>query len=1605
MFLKRFMVSVLTLTAVLLLLVGGILYLLREPFVQSMLMRKTLTHLVGKMLLHTEVTVDKVYVDVYNRIELTNLFIQDWDCDTLLFSRRVLVNIDSLSFWNRVLFINDISLHQPYVHFTRNAGDESFNYQYLFNQLGGKSSAAKKPDTLAAQKPDTLPPFNLQLNLQTLRLNQPRFTLSDAKGGATLRVSLNRLQAGLSRFAPFKKQILFEEVGLYNPTVWFQDTISSPPTQTEEDCNRPFHISLKDWLFAAQHFTLQEGAFNLRTGADTLARPNTINFKGLQVTAINIRLTNLIYGGSDTVSAMIQHLSAKERSGFEVNKASGFLLLHPQKLELSQFSLLTPNSSLQDYIAFTYPSLRCFEDFVEQVKLNVRLKPNSYFTFKDIAYFAGALHRQPLIAQRLQTRINISGAAKNQISRLSAEGLNIRFGNTAFKGDVRMKGLPDFASTNIDAKINLLKTDIAEVKTFIPRTTKLPPELDKLGNLQFSGRYSGFPSNFVAEGTLLTDVGQLRTDVKINIGQTLRYAGNIAVQDLDLGNLLNQPDKFGKATFSATVAGTGVKPDEINADIKGNIQSFTFNQYTYSNVNIDGALNRKLFTGSVEVADNNLQLRFKGLVDLNHETPKYSFTADLFRLNLKPLNLFNSDKIKDDLIISGSTNLNLLGKDIDDIAGNALFYNLKIQNGKRLFALDTVSLYSDITDFKRSLRLKSSILTADVNGKYTFKELPNAFINLLHNYFPYRFKYTKPTSEQNVDFWVNINNPALFSQILLPELQTLQGASAKGNFNSYTKTLNLKTRVEEVAFSGVQVNNFILNANSDAQQLTFKANVDSVYLQNSNFTIPAIGTSGKVFNDSILFALKVAPDTAPNRANVSGLIFANSDTLKLKFDTTEIVINHKKWETNTGTFTYKNKNYFEIEDLALRQDERTIALRSHPSRLHGNYTEVLLENIYLSDFDYVPVIKKLGITTKVSGEIALKDVFDKQIINAELNAQDFVFREQPIGDVRLRIDKRLKTDDLHVGVDVANERYDIKVNNGLVVLPKNKGDKPYIDLEANVRKGNLAFLEAFLGAMVSRTEGNVKGLLHIYGNLEEPNFKGNIFIDRGATTVDYLNTRYTLRNQTIVFDDKYIRFNNLGLNDTLGNTARANGYVFLNDMKNMSINLDLTTDNLLLLNTKFENNNLYYGTAFGGGVVKFRGPFNQLDLYINARSNKGTKFNLPISWESDVAENPIYTFINTGAETEKAPPPVAPTSGMNIQFDLEMTPDAEIQIIFDLQAGDIIKGRGSGNLQMEISTINDFKFNMYGKYTIEQGSYLFTLQNIVNKYFQVEKGGTVTFAGSPYDAQLDVKAIYSLKTNRDNLLNDAEIASLIDYPDLKRRVPIDVFLKLAGSLLQPNIKFEISQTEQPITRVDETIAAKLNELNANNPNELNKQVFGLLVLNSFMSPDRVNLDLRSGVNTTVSELLSNYLSSYLNQVVSGLIPDSEFNLNWRNYTAELDSQNPEQIAAGGIRNEIELVLTKRLFNDRLSIQLGGNVDVGNNAAQAGNDQQVFFAGDFVLEYRITPDGRYLVRVFNKTDYDVLSGTFNKTGASLTLTQEFDNFKEFFKRKRKPKPQK
>jgi hypothetical protein len=328
-------------------------------------------------------------------------------------------------------------------------------------------------------------------------------------------------------------------------------------------------------------------------------------------------------------------------------------------------------------------------------------------------------------------------------------------------------------------------------------------------------------------------------------------------------------------------------------------------------------------------------------------------------------------------------------------------------------------------------------------------------------------------------------------------------------------------------------------------------------------------------------------------------------------------------------------------------------------------------------------------------------------------------------------------------------------------------------------------------------------------------------------------------------------------------------------------------------------------------------------------------------------------------------------SGISMELNLNMTPDARMEIILDRQTGDIIKGRGNGELSLEIDTRGDF--NMYGFYEILEGSYNFTLLNVVNKEFNVKRGGRISWAGDPYEGQVDLTGVYSQNVSLKPLMLSAD-SIFLNSPQASRRHPVDVNLHLTGPLLSPDFDFDIEVEDPPTYQgydFNNDFLAFKNRIQ-NNEDALNREVFSLIVLRQFSQNESA---IQQSAGSNLSELFTNQLSNYLSSVNENL----EVNL-------DLGGLSQEDL------NDLQLRFSYTFLEGRLRVTREGNF---MNPGDEADFNSVI--GDWTIEYALTQDGRLMAKFFNRNNPDIYQTGANAntttTGASLKYTRSFDKINE------------
>jgi hypothetical protein len=492
---------------------------------------------------------------------------------------------------------------------------------------------------------------------------------------------------------------------------------------------------------------------------------------------------------------------------------------------------------------------------------------------------------------------------------------------------------------------------------------------------------------------------------------------------------------------------------------------------------------------------------------------------------------------------------------------------------------------------------------------------------------------------------------------------------------------------------------------------------------------------------------------------------------------------------------------------------------------------------------------------------------------------------------------------------------------------------------------------------------------------------GSLMVRGGRFRFDYLNTTYHFEDR-VYFTENEIGFKNLRLYDDENETAIVNGGIYHDGFREFGLSMDADVRNFKVMNTTFRDNDLFYGTAVVTGNLSLLGPAENLVIRANARSEKGTRIAIPVSETQEIGTTDYIRFIDRKIRAARDSSLVAKhvdLSGIRLDFNFDITPDAYCEIIFDQVTGDIIRGNGAGKVKMLIDTKGDF--TMFGDYTIKEGWYNFTLLNAVNKEFAIKPGGTVTWSGDPYGGRLNIEASYEQPVSMLPLVLNEVREESKNNAEFNRLYPVNVLLQLTGNLLNPDIKLGINFKDYPRNSpVIRNAVLDFENRIATDEQEMNRQVFSLLILRQLSPPGNFS-GVQGSVTNSLSEMLANQLSYWASQLDKNL----EVNLN-------LNSISPEAF------NTFQLRLSYSLFDGRLRVTRAGGF---TNAQNDPTAQSII--GDWTVEYILSKDGTLRVKMFNRNSQNLVtaqmsSGTLNTVaGFSLMHTKSFDSLKELFQK--------
>ena len=1157
-------------------------------------------------------------------------------------------------------------------------------------------------------------------------------------------------------------------------------------------------------------------------------------------------------------------------------------------------------------------------------------------------------------------RLNTNAIIETLEDTLWAENVMISTDNESlFNGSFEIENWIDFKTWKYFLVADTLNIASEEWKWITP----LYPKISKwslLGDINSVASIEGTLSDLNLSLSLASDKGSLDSDIYINIDSLDDpiYKGRL---DFDQFNLFK--NKFGieEVDGEINVEGKGIDILSFDTEIVGYLNSLNIRGRAYENIVLNGRLQPNYFKGEARLADDDLEFDFSGEVDFSKDKPVMDFVANIIEADLVKLNLYNNESVAK---LSSIVEINLMGNKWSNIEGELGVYFTSLETSDKHHYYDDVLFTSEKSKEKDILSLKSDFVTANLEGQI---DVPNIFNSLLAYLYPH-FPLLDGSSNfiQDFEFEIEISNTSALTELLIPSVNFEQGTRCYGSFRNRSEGLNFVLESPGFSWDKFAFNNLNLNALISEKDWAVNFLGEKCYYDDGtlieNVSLNQLGSYG-VSNYVLNWE---SSDSVKYEGGLNGIVNMDQTSLKIFLDESQFYFADTLWTLKDSSyFHYFNGEFNSQASIStVSQDVRF----NHISNDFIDTVSLALNHFEMTNIS--PWLSKANTTLKgrLNGDVLIvRDTLNNKVYS-DITTSNLVLNNSDFGALNLNFDYDDKKDvQIIQGHTLIDDKKALEFSgdyNSLV-------DSNNMQVFVNVYDFNLSHINTYL-PFFDPLKGLLTGHLNVSGHINEPKFEGNFVAQDVYLTVPYLNVDFkSIGKSNLNLSHDIIELNNFSFQSINKGSAIGDGTLngkfkhhYFSDI-NMDVNLKV--DSLLCLNTDAFGNNAYFGKVISTGDVVFKGESDLISIDFNGISDKGTTLYIPLDDNETIDEFSFVHFLEKDINKSNNDSLLLLSemtnskSNLAIDMNFELNENAEVNIIFDETLGDKIRARGSGFINLGFNNTDDVY--MYGDYKVNEGDYLFTLQNFVNKKFEIESGAVITWDGNPYKAQMDLNALYRLTAN---------VSHLTSNPEANRNSDIECRMLMSGDLLKPDIVFDIQ-----IPNADDQTNRILEE--QTNTEEKNTQQFlSLLVLNSFMSSgeyENTDVDYLSSTVSSGAEMLNNQLYNWTSQF------SNRFDLGLK-YNPNLGDSLSNR--------EFEILLNNMKLNDRITFN-------GNIGTQQSTSTIV---GDFKFEYKLSDDGKFRLVAFRNLEesFQLAPDVTNYTGGvGFFYTDEFRNFKDLWAR--------
>lgn len=1276
----------------------------------------------------------------------------------------------------------------------------------------------------------------------------------------------------------------------------------------------------------------------------------------------------------DTLNFNLKKLSFEEGSGLTLKQLKFKFIANTHQACLSDFEIAFPTTILKaDSLSASYHFNQKAKSPKEMFK-RLTFGGNPIKATVYLPDFA-ALNKN---LNKINFPFSVSTRLSGTMNHIKADPVNIKAleNGITLSANIMADNILDNNKRSLSATINKLSSKEDAINqildTFVESPDKIKNYTAMAGDIELNGHLKASKNDIETSLFLHTSSGKISTEARLK--DMKNFQARVFTDGLEIDSLVNSD--LNHVAFDLNCRGTITKGQTPDLFLTGDINKLVYKKYPYQNIYIDGRYSSQGISGDVTINDPNIELSASGEFNMKAIEPYLRLNAQIHNFAPNTLHLTNK---YENTRFGMQLDTDLKGKDIDLMNGHLKIENFSMDTEDEHYGIRNIHLESLQHETNRLITISSDFMQGSIKGNFRFKTLMHNGQKLLRHFIPTFIEEPKTALNGTDILSLNIDlyNVELLEKLLQIPLHINKPARIEGYFNSKENNLRFFTSVPSLTYNNQEIKDISLYSGLENDTLICGAT-----LQKKIGSTPVeFNLRSRASHDQI--QTKLYWDNHNTKA-YKGIIDTNTHftlnnqqelNTSIHFRPTQIVLNDSVWNIHSSHIEITPKRT-DIYNFKIDHGERHLILNGTVSPHESDSLIANLKGINLEYIFNIVNFHTVDFGGLATGNVYATNLINSPFIDANLNVDKFTFNNALLGNLNIHGGFDKSNNRIFLDADIHDEPHQGHTQVKGDIHP---GHHPGSGLELMIRTQNidLAFLNRYTSGIFTNMQGRASGWTRVFGPFGGINIEGDMFANSAQMTVNATNVTYHLVNDSIILRPGNIYFKDAVIYDQYGYPNRGDHYAIVNGklqhdhFSNMRFDFNIDAYNILGYDQKDFGDEAFCGTAFATGRLAFNGRPGVVNINIDVRPEENTVFTYNLSSPTTLTSNQFITYKQTNTDTTtvavtpKLPLPETTETDIRLNFNLDITPEATMKILMDPKAGDYIAVNGHGNIRANY--YNKGAFNMYGTYTVDNGIYKLSLQDVIRKDFIFSPGGTITFSGNPTNAALNLQAIYTVPSVS---LNDLSTGSTFS----QNNVRVNCIMNLTGKATAPNIGFDF---DLPTVNEDEKQMVKSL---ISTEEEKNMQVIYLLGIGRFYTYDYQNTE-QSQSSVAMKSLLSSTLSGQLNQMLSSIIGN---NSNWNIGT---NLSTGEQ---GWSDMDVEGLLSGRLLNNRLLIN--GNFGYRDNTTTTSN-----FIGDFDIQWLLTPNGNVSLKAYSKTnDRYFTKSSLTTQGIGVAIKKDFGSWRDIFR---------